>query len=37
VARLEVKTQMGKGDIAAVSALLDVATEVDRHRPLGEH
>ena len=28
---------MGKGDIAAVSALLDVATEVDRHRPLGEH
>src|SRR5438309_1259061 len=28
---------MGKGDIAAVSELLDVATEVDHHRPLGEH
>src|SRR5438874_3878923 len=29
--------QMGQGDIAAVSELLDVATEVDGHRPLGEH
>jgi mycothiol synthase len=28
---------MGRGDIDAVSALLDVATEVDGHRPLGEH
>jgi mycothiol synthase len=28
---------MGRGDIAAVSALLDVATETDGHRPLGEH
>jgi mycothiol synthase len=28
---------MGGGDIAAVSALLDVATAVDGHRPLGEH
>src|SRR5207248_4665561 len=26
---------MGGGDIAAVSALLDVATAVDRHRPVG--
>src|SRR5438093_327569 len=37
VPRLEVKRQMGGGDIAAVSALLDLATAVDRHRPLGEH
>src|SRR5438067_11842099 len=28
---------MGRGDIAAVSALLDVAESVDGHRPLGEH
>ena len=28
---------MGQGDIAAVSELLDVATDVDGHRPLGEH
>src|SRR5436305_395896 len=28
---------MGRGDIAAVSELLDVATEVDGHAPLGEH
>jgi mycothiol synthase len=34
---LEVKRQMGRGDIAAVSALLDVAESVDGHRPLGEH
>ncbi|HEV7886096.1 MAG TPA: mycothiol synthase [Acidimicrobiales bacterium] len=34
---LEVKRQMGKGDIAAVSELLDVAEQADRHRPLGEH
>jgi mycothiol synthase len=37
VARLEVKRQMGRGDIAAVSELLDVATRVDGHAPLGEH
>ena len=35
--RVEVKRQMGRGDIAAVSALLDVAESVDGHRPLGEH
>ena len=34
---LEVKRQMGSGDIAAVSELLDVAAEADGHRPLGEH
>src|SRR3954470_17638805 len=28
---------MGRGDIAAVSALLDLAETVDHHRPLGEH
>ena len=28
---------MGQGDIAAVSELFDVATDVDGHRPLGEH
>jgi len=28
---------MGRGDIAAVSALLDVAESEDGHRPLGEH
>jgi len=37
VARLEIKRQMGRGDIAAVSELLAVATDVDHHRPLGEH
>ncbi len=37
VANLEVKRQMGRGDIAAVSELLDVATRVDGHAPLGEH
>lgn len=35
--RLEIKRQMGTGDIAAVSALLDVAAAHDHHRPLGEH
>jgi len=35
--RVEVKRQMGRGDIAAVSALLAVAESVDGHRPLGEH
>jgi len=35
--RLEVKRQMGRGDIAAVSELLDVAAAHDGHRPLGEH
>ncbi len=28
---------MGRGDIASVSQLLDIAAEVDGHRPLGEH
>ncbi len=28
---------MGKGDIAAVAELLEVATAADHHRPLGEH
>ena len=28
---------MGRGDIAAVSELLDVAAEADGHRPLGDH
>jgi len=37
VGHLEVKRQMGRGDIAAVSELLDVATRVDGHAPLGEH
>ena len=37
VHRLEVKRQMDADDIAAVSTLLDVATEADGHRPLGEH
>ena len=35
--RLEVKRQLGKGDIAAVTELLDAAAEADDHRPLGEH
>jgi mycothiol synthase len=34
---LEVKRQMGRGDIAAVSELLEVATAIDGHRPLDEH
>ncbi|MGH9226261.1 MAG: mycothiol synthase [Acidimicrobiales bacterium] len=37
MARLEVKRQMGRADIDAVSELLAVATEVDHHHPLGEH
>jgi mycothiol synthase len=37
VAELEVKRQMGRADIAAVSELLDVASEVDGHPPLDEH
>ncbi len=37
MARLEVKRQMGQGDIAAVSELLEVATSEDGHSPLGEH
>ena len=37
VHHLEVKRQMDADDIAAVSTLLDVATEADGHRPLGEH
>ena len=35
--RLEVKRQMGRADIAAVSELLQVAAEVDGHPPLDEH
>lgn len=34
---LEVKRQMGRGDIAAVSELLEVAAKADDHHPLGEH
>src|SRR2546421_10693543 len=37
MARLEVKQQMGQGDIDAVSELIDVAAEADGHAPLGEH
>jgi mycothiol synthase len=37
VTRLEVKRQMGRGDIEAVSELLEVATAVDGHAPLDEH
>jgi mycothiol synthase len=37
VHRLEVKRQMGRGDIAAVQGLLDLATVADGHHPLGEH
>ncbi|MEO6122034.1 MAG: mycothiol synthase [Acidimicrobiales bacterium] len=37
VHHLEIKRQMGQGDIAAVSELLEVAAQADGHRPLGEH
>jgi mycothiol synthase len=37
VARLEIKHQMGQSDIAAVFHLLALASDVDGHRPLGEH
>jgi mycothiol synthase len=37
VHRVEVKRQMGRGDIAAVSELLQVAETADGHSPLGEH
>lgn len=37
VVRLEVKRQMGRGDIAAVSELLAVAAAHDRHPALGDH
>ncbi|HVF13254.1 MAG TPA: mycothiol synthase [Acidimicrobiales bacterium] len=37
MAHLEIKRQMGKVDIDAVSELLDVAAAVDGHHPLGEH
>jgi len=37
VHHLEIKRQMGKGDVAAVSELLDLAAAADDHRPLGEH
>lgn len=35
--RLEVKRQMGRGDIEAVAELLDAAGAVDGHPPLDEH
>src|SRR3954453_23553447 len=34
---LEVKRQLGAGDIASVTELLDAATAADGHAPLGEH
>jgi len=37
VTDLEVKRQMGRADIAAVSELLVAATEADGHPPLDEH
>jgi len=37
VHHIEVKRQMGVGDIAAVSALLDAASAHDGHPALGEH
>jgi mycothiol synthase len=37
VHHVEIKRQMGAGDIAAVVELLEAATEADGHRPLGEH
>ena len=37
MARLEVKRQMGRADIDAVSELLAVAAGVDDHHPLDEH
>ena len=36
-ATLEVKHHLGRAEIAAVSELLDVATQVDGHHPLDEH
>ena len=35
--RVDVKRQMGKGDIASVSELLEVAAAADGHQPLGDH
>lgn len=35
--RVEVKRQMGRGDIAVVSELLDVAARHDHHPALGDH
>lgn len=37
VHHVEVKRQLGKGDITAVLELLDAAAAADRHAPLGEH
>jgi mycothiol synthase len=37
VAQLEVKRHLGRAEIAAVSELLEVATQVDHHHPLDEH
>src|SRR5579884_900766 len=37
VYRLEVKRELGEGDIAAVTQLLQAAKAADHHDPLGEH
>jgi mycothiol synthase len=37
VHHLEVKRQMGQGDIDAVTELLEAAAAADEHAPLGEH
>jgi mycothiol synthase len=37
VHHVEVKRQMGQGDISAVLELLEIAEAVDHHAPLGEH
>ena len=37
MARVEVKREMGRADIAAVAELLEVASDVDGHAPLDEH
>jgi mycothiol synthase len=37
VPSLEVKRQLGRADVAAVSELLEVANRVDHHHPLDEH
>ncbi|HEV2760263.1 MAG TPA: mycothiol synthase [Acidimicrobiales bacterium] len=37
MALLEVKRQMGRADVAAITELLEVAAEVDGHPPLDEH
>ena len=37
VHHVEVRREMGAGEIAAVQELLDLATRADGHQPLGEH